>query len=89
MITTDMLHTVLRPRENGESIEDIRPDLINPAGQRKGHYLIAAAGRPDHHRSAISARFFPRTTATPSTRVQLRTGLLELSVRKRPGPLGC
>lgn len=31
-----MLHTVLRRRENGESVEDIRPDLIVPAGKRKG-----------------------------------------------------
>lgn len=36
VITNDMLHTVLRRRENGESIEDIRPDLIIPAGKRKG-----------------------------------------------------
>jgi DNA invertase Pin-like site-specific DNA recombinase len=36
VITDDMLHTVLRRRERGESIEDIRPDLIIPTGKRKG-----------------------------------------------------
>jgi hypothetical protein len=30
-----MLHTVLRRRANGESVEDIRPDLIIPTGKRK------------------------------------------------------
>ncbi|SFQ82108.1 recombinase family protein [Amycolatopsis rubida] len=37
VITDDMLHTVLRRRANGESVEDIRPDLIIPTGKRKGH----------------------------------------------------
>ena len=36
VITDDMLHTVLRRRANGESVEDIRPDLIIPTGKRKG-----------------------------------------------------
>jgi hypothetical protein len=31
-----MLHTVLRRRANGESVEDIHPDLIIPTGKRKG-----------------------------------------------------
>ena len=36
VITDDILHTVLRRRANGESLEDIRPDLIIPTGKRKG-----------------------------------------------------
>jgi hypothetical protein len=36
VITDDMLHTVLRRRANGESVEDIRPDLYIPTGKRKG-----------------------------------------------------
>ncbi len=36
MITEDMLHTVLRRRARGESIADIRKDLIIPTGKRKG-----------------------------------------------------
>ncbi|WP_336215947.1 recombinase family protein [Nonomuraea sp. LPB2021202275-12-8] len=36
VITDDMLHTVLRRRAAGESVEQIRPDLIIPSGRRKG-----------------------------------------------------
>ncbi|MFF1788052.1 hypothetical protein ACFVX9_16545 [Kitasatospora sp. NPDC058243] len=31
-----MLHTVLRRRTAGESVEKIRSDLITPTGKRKG-----------------------------------------------------
>ncbi|MFB7398414.1 hypothetical protein [Streptomyces sp. NPDC056191] len=34
-ITDDMLHTVLRRRANGETVEDIQPDLIIPIGKRR------------------------------------------------------
>jgi hypothetical protein len=37
VITNEMLHTVLRRRANGDPVESIRPDLIIPAGKRKGH----------------------------------------------------
>lgn len=37
VITDDMLHTVLRRRAAGETVEAIRPDLIIPSGKRKGH----------------------------------------------------
>ena len=36
VITDDMLHTVLRRRAAGESVEQIRPDLLIPTGRRKG-----------------------------------------------------
>ncbi|MEU9064026.1 recombinase family protein [Streptomyces sp. NPDC048430] len=36
VITDDMLHTVLRRRVNGETVEDIQPDLLIPTGRRKG-----------------------------------------------------
>ena len=36
VITGDMLHTVLRRRAAGESVESIRPDLIIPTGKRRG-----------------------------------------------------
>ncbi|SHH37800.1 recombinase family protein [Streptomyces sp. 3214.6] len=36
VITDDMLHTVLRRRANGESVEQIQPNLIIPTGKRKG-----------------------------------------------------
>lgn len=34
--TDDMLHTVLRRRANGETVEAIQPDLLIPTGRRKG-----------------------------------------------------
>lgn len=37
VITDDMLHTVLRRRANGETVEPIQPDLIIPTGKCKGH----------------------------------------------------
>ncbi|GAA2124193.1 hypothetical protein GCM10009759_75720 [Kitasatospora saccharophila] len=37
VITDDMLHTVLRRRAAGESVEQIQPDLFIPTGKRKGH----------------------------------------------------
>jgi DNA invertase Pin-like site-specific DNA recombinase len=37
VITDDMLHTVLRRKAAGETVAQIRPDLIIPAGKRKGH----------------------------------------------------
>jgi DNA invertase Pin-like site-specific DNA recombinase len=36
VITDDMLHTVLRRRAGGESVEDIRSDLIIPTDKRRG-----------------------------------------------------
>ncbi|WP_327286701.1 recombinase family protein [Streptomyces sp. NBC_01205] len=36
VITDDMLHTLLRRRANGETVEDIQPDLLIPTGRRKG-----------------------------------------------------
>jgi DNA invertase Pin-like site-specific DNA recombinase len=38
VITTDMLHTVLRRRAAGESVEQIQPDLIIGTGKRKGQH---------------------------------------------------
>ncbi|MCZ4513895.1 hypothetical protein O3Q52_38325 [Streptomyces sp. ActVer] len=37
VITDDMLHIVLRRRANGETVEQIQPDLIIPTGKHKGH----------------------------------------------------
>ncbi|MFE0062275.1 recombinase family protein [Streptomyces sp. NPDC059003] len=36
VITDDMLHTVLRRKANGESVEQIQPHLVIPTGKRKG-----------------------------------------------------
>ncbi|MFG2025923.1 hypothetical protein [Streptomyces sp. NPDC048825] len=43
VITDDMLHTVLRRRANGESVEQIQPDLIIPSGKRKGQATSVAS----------------------------------------------
>ncbi|MFE7608653.1 recombinase family protein [Streptomyces celluloflavus] len=37
VITDGMLHTVLRRKTLGESVEPIQPDLIIPTGKRKGN----------------------------------------------------
>ena len=44
VITADMLHTVLRRRANGESVEQIRPDLIIPPANAR-----ASTPRPGQH----------------------------------------
>ncbi|WP_062436642.1 hypothetical protein [Herbidospora daliensis] len=46
-----MLHTVLRRRAGGETVEQIRPDLIIPTGRRKGHALA------DHDKTQAHADF--------------------------------
>jgi DNA invertase Pin-like site-specific DNA recombinase len=38
VITNDMLHTVLRRKAAGESVEAIQPDLIIPTGKRSGQH---------------------------------------------------
>ena len=38
-----MLHTVLRRRAAGETVEAIRPDLIIPTGRRKGQHPSPAS----------------------------------------------
>ncbi|MER6127406.1 recombinase family protein [Streptomyces sp. NPDC001795] len=43
VITDDMLHTVRRRRANGESVEQIQPDLIIPTGKRKGQHPSVAS----------------------------------------------
>jgi hypothetical protein len=43
VITEDMVHTVLRRRADGESVEQIRADLIIPTGKRKGQAASVAS----------------------------------------------
>jgi len=50
-----MLHTVLRRRANGESVEQIRPDLIISTGKRKGQHppaRPASTALAEHDKSA-------------------------------------
>jgi hypothetical protein len=58
-----MLHTVLRRRAGGESVEDIRPDLLIPTGRRKGrnpslasiYRALAEHTKREAHPDAIAA----------------------------------
>jgi DNA invertase Pin-like site-specific DNA recombinase len=43
VITDDMLHTVLRRKAAGETVEAIRPDLIIPTGKRTGQHPSLAS----------------------------------------------
>jgi hypothetical protein len=62
VITEDMLHTVLRRRAGGESVEQIQPDLIIPTGKRKDRTRPwpASTGRSPN---TPSARRTPKTHA--------------------------
>src|SRR5664279_6507130 len=62
VITADMLHTVLRRRANGESVEQIRPDLIIPTGKRKGQHLSPAS----IYRALAERRRTPRPSTKPT-----------------------
>ena len=68
VITEDMLHTVLRRRALGESVEQIQPDLIIPTGKRKGQNpSIASVYRA--LRRARQARGVPRSRRTGPRRL--------------------
>lgn len=76
-----MLHTVLRRRAAGESVEQIQPDLIIPTGRRKGHSPSVASiyralaehekarGYPEAVEAAQAdfAALRQRSTATPTS----------------------
>lgn len=76
VITDDMLHTVLRRRANGESLQDIRLDLIIPTGKRKGHNPSLASiyralnehEKRQAHPEAVDQAHTDFATLHPSTR---------------------
>ncbi|MCX5152121.1 recombinase family protein [Streptomyces sp. NBC_00320] len=51
VITEDMPHTALGRRANGESVEQIQPDLIIPIGKRKGLAPSVAQHLPGSRRT--------------------------------------
>lgn len=54
VITDDMLHTVLRRKALGESVEQIQPDMIIPTGKRKGQNPSVASiyrGLAEHEKA--------------------------------------
>ena len=71
-VITDMLHTVLRRRANGESVEQIRPALIIPTGWAITPARPASTGRlPSTTRRRRTPRppTKPTPTSPPSRRV--------------------
>ncbi|MFH8409327.1 recombinase family protein [Streptomyces sp. NPDC018019] len=78
VITDDMLHTVLRRRAGGESVEQIQPDLIIPTGKRKGRTppSPASTGRSP---STPNARHTPKPSSRPLPSV--------LQANEVPGPV--
>ncbi|WP_216363268.1 recombinase family protein, partial [Arthrobacter sp. Hiyo1] len=76
VITDDMLHTVLRRRTNGESLHDIRLNLIIPTGKRKGRNPSLASiyrALTEHekrkaHPEAVEQAHADFATLQPSTR---------------------
>ncbi|MDK0524571.1 hypothetical protein [Streptomyces sp. ML-6] len=83
VITDDMLHTVLRRRANGESVEQIQPAPIIPTGKRKGRNpSVAGVCRalratkspnvPDHPSANFSTADCSTTPNTPRHEVSLQ-----------------
>ena len=65
VITADMLHTVRRRRANGESVEQIRPDLIIPTGKRKGQHPPARPASTGPLPSTTKRTRTPRPSTKP------------------------
>ncbi|WP_251056281.1 recombinase family protein [Streptomyces sp. ISL-94] len=73
VITDDMLHTVIRRRTAGESVEEIQPDLIIPTGKRKGQSPSVASiyrALAEHHKA--QARGSPGRLRGPTPAVSAR-----------------
>ncbi|MEV8639352.1 recombinase family protein [Streptosporangium sp. NPDC051023] len=76
VITDDMLHTVLRRRAGGESVESIQPDLIIPTGKRKGknpslasiYRALAEHDKRQRHPEAVEQAHTDFAALQPRTR---------------------
>ncbi|GAA2693149.1 recombinase family protein [Streptomyces lunalinharesii] len=79
VITDDMLHTVLCRRANGESVEQIQPDLIIPTCKRKGHNPSLAS----IHRALAE---HTKRAAYPEAVEQAHADFATLQAREVPGP---
>lgn len=75
VITDDMLHTVVRRRAKGESVEDIRRDLYIPTGKRRGknpsiasiYRALAEHEKRQAHPEAVDQAHADFAAATTST----------------------
>ncbi|MFG2527303.1 hypothetical protein [Streptomyces sp. NPDC048516] len=81
VITDDMLHTVLRRRAGGESVEGIQPDLIIPTGKRKGHSPSVAS----IYRALAE---HANREAYPEAVEAAHAGFAKLNTNGVPGPRG-
>ncbi|WP_253208915.1 recombinase family protein [Streptomyces niphimycinicus] len=79
IITDDMLHTVLRRRTNGESVEQIQPDLIIPTGKRKGQ-------NPSVESICRALAEHGKAQAYPEAVEQAHADFAALQVSELPGP---
>ena len=79
VITDDMLHTVLRRRALGESVEQIQPDLIIPTGKRKGQSPSVASIYRAHAEHA-------KREAYPEAVEQAHSDFAALQAGEVPGP---
>ncbi|MER5925450.1 recombinase family protein [Streptomyces mirabilis] len=80
VITDDMLHTVLRRRAGGESVEQIQPDLFIPTGKRKSHNPSVASIYRAHAEHA-------KREAYPEAVAQAHADFDALQADSIPGPL--
>ncbi|MFF8941892.1 recombinase family protein [Streptomyces sp. NPDC014864] len=73
VITDDMLHTVLRRRAGGESVEQIHPHLIIPTGKRKGQNpSVASTYRALAEHAKREAYPKPSSRPTPTSQPSKR-----------------
>ncbi len=79
VITDDMLHTVLRRRANGESVEQIQPGLIISTGKRRGQNPSIAS----IYRALAD---YAKAQAYPEAVEQAHTDFAALQVGEVPGP---
>lgn len=76
VITDDLLHTVLRPRANVESLEGIRLDLNIPTGKLKGrnpdlasiYRVLSEHEKPQAHLDAVGQAHTDFAALHPGTR---------------------
>ncbi|MFI9531023.1 hypothetical protein [Micromonospora rosaria] len=100
VITDDMLHTVLCRRANGETVEQIRPDLIIPTGKRKGcnpsvasiYRALAAHEKAQAYPDAVEqahAEYAPQNdgTGTGATRARQEGDSADAQRARRPAQL--
>ncbi|MCZ9355108.1 recombinase family protein [Streptomyces mutabilis] len=73
VITADMLHTVLRRRAGGESVEQIQPDLIIPHRQAQGTEPLRRQHLPGARRTR-QARGVPRSRRGRARRLRRPEG---------------